>query len=99
MYKIILAKRVRSQLQNHTAFLSRVSLPAAKKMRNSFADILVRLKENPFQFPIDPVFAELNLPYRKALFEGKYKVLFFVSNDKVFIDSVVDCRQQVDKAF
>ena len=99
MYKIILAKRARFQLLNHISFLSRVSLPAAKRLRSSFNDVLFRLKENPFQFPIDPIFAELNLQYRKALFEGRYKVLFIVCNRDVIIDSVVDCRQQVDKAF
>lgn len=93
-YRIIIARRVEIQLLNHISFLSRVSIPAAKRLRNSYKDVLERLKDNPFQFPIDSVLAELNLPYRKALFEKRYEVLFTVEDDTVFIDSVVDCREE-----
>ena len=96
-YRIIVARRVKVQLLNHITFLSKVSIPAAKRLRNSFKDTLVRLEENPFQFPIDSVFAGLNLPYRKALFEKRYKVLFTVEDNTVFIDSVIDCRETCTK--
>ena len=92
-YRIILASRVRIQLLNHIQFLSKVSLPAARRLRSSFKEIIARIGENPFQFPVDPIFEDLNFPYRKALFEKRYKVLFTVSDNVVFIDSVVDCRQ------
>ena len=97
-HKIILATRVRFQLLQHTSFLSRVSPPAAKRFRQSFSKTIERLKENPFQFPIDSVFKELNLPFRDALFEGRYKVLFTIENNVVYVDSVIDCRQQFTPA-
>ena len=93
-HRVILATRVRFQLLQHASFLSRVSPPAAKRFRQAFSKIIERLKENPFQFPVDPVFTELNLPYRDALFEGRYKVLFTIEKDIVYVDSVIDCRQQ-----
>ena len=93
-YRIIIATRVKKQLLNHILFLSKVSIPAAKRMRNSFEEVLVRLKDNPFQFPLDQTFAKLGLSYRKALFDKRYKVLFLVEDDTVYIDSVIDCRQQ-----
>lgn len=93
-HRIIIAGKARVQLLNHISFLSKVSVPAARQLRDSFAVVLSRLKENPYQFPIDQVFSQLNLPYRKALFDERYKVLFTVEDDVVFIDSVVDCRQQ-----
>lgn len=96
-YRIVVARRVKTQLLNHISFLARVSIPAAKRLRNSYEDILVRLKENPFQFPIDPIFAELNLTYRKALFEKRYEVLFTVEGNIVYIDSVIDCRETCTK--
>ena len=95
-FKVILATRAKSQLLSHVSFLSRVSHPAAKRLRDSFGTIKSRLEDNPFQFPLDPVFAQLKLPYRSALFEGRYKVLFTVEDRNVFIDSVVDCRQNLD---
>ena len=90
----ILATRVRSQLLAHVAFLSRVSPQAAKRLRNSFEEIRDRLKENPFQFPEYLVFSRLQLPYRSALFGERYRALFVIEGNEVFIDSVVDCRQQ-----
>lgn len=93
-YKIVLAKRVRSQLLQHVSFLSKVSLPAARRLRNAFEEVVKRLEDNPFQFPVDQIIAKFNLSYRKALFEKRYKVLFTVENNTVHIDSVVDCRQQ-----
>lgn len=92
-YKILLASRVDSQLLKHTEFLARVSLPAAKRFRDEFAKILERLETNPLQFPME---TDLGLPegmYRKALFSKRYKALFSVEGDTVYLDAVVDCRQ------
>lgn len=91
-YKVITASYLDSMLLRHVAFLSRVSLPATKKFRNEFEEILKRLEKNPFQFPFsdDP-----NLPegvYRKALFCKWYKALFCVDGNTVYLDAVVDCR-------
>ena len=80
-------------LIQHTKFLARVSVPAAKKMISEFELVLDSLEENPYQYPSDD---DYNLPkdmYRKALFCKWYKALFSVSGTKVFLDAVVDCRQ------
>ena len=92
-YTVLLAGRVDSQLIRHIRFLAKVSLPAAKRFRKEYSEILDRLEENPFQFPID---TDPNLPkdmYRKALFAQRYKALFMVENKTVYLDAVVDCRQ------
>ena len=92
-YTVIIASRVDSQLIQHIRFLANVSLPAAKRFRKEYSEILARLEENPFQFPLD---TDPNLPedmYRKALFARCYKALFMVENKIVYLDAVVDCRQ------
>ena len=92
-YTIIFAKRVDAQLLKHVEFLARVSIPAAKAFRAEFADLLIQLAENPFQFPAE---TDPNLPdgmYRKALFAKRYKALFMVDGSNVYLDAVVDCRQ------
>lgn len=93
-YQIILASRVETQLLQHMEFLARVSLPAAKRFRAEYAEILDRLEDNPYQFPPE---TDLSLPaglYRKALFAKRYKALFSVDGHAVYLDAVVDCRQQ-----
>ena len=66
---------------------------AAKRMTAEFAKVLDTLEQNPFQFPAE---TDYNLPdgaYRKALFSKWYKVIFSVSGDTVYLDAVLDCRQ------
>ncbi len=93
---LVISRRVDEMLLRHIAFLSRVSLPVAKKFRNDYAVILRRLAENPFQFPVE---TDLNLPeeaYRKALFARRYKAVFLVEKTTVYLDAVIDCRQEFD---
>lgn len=95
-YTVITARRVDQQLVRHIQFLSQVSVPAAKRFRNEYADILERLESNPLLFPLD---TDPNLPdglYHKALFARWYKALFLIEGDFVFLDAVVDCRQSID---
>ena len=93
-HRILLASRVKTQLLNHSRFLTNVSIPAAKRFRDAFKETLRRLEDNPFQFPEED---EIFLPgktYRKALFEGRYKALFRIEGKIVWIYAVIDCRQQ-----
>lgn len=92
-YTVILASRVDGMLLRHVEFLARVSLPAAKQFRKEFASLLEELRQNPYQFPWE---TDPNLPehvYRKALFFKRYKALFTVEESNVYLDAVVDCRQ------
>ena len=92
-YTVILASRVDGMLLRHVEFLARVSLPAAKQFRKEFAGLLEELQQNPYQFPWE---TDPNLPehaYRKALFFKRYKALFTVEESNVYLDAVVDCRQ------
>lgn len=92
-YAVVFASRVDAQLLKHTEFLAKVSVPAAKAFRNAFAQILAELETNPLRFPME---TDPNLPkglYRKALFAKRYKALFSVAGSTIYLDAVVDCRQ------
>jgi plasmid stabilization system protein ParE len=91
-YQIIFAKRVEIMVLRHMEFLTRVSVPAAKAFYKEFEDTLRRMKEDPYQFPPED---DLNLPdgqYRKAIFAKRYKAIFTVERETVYLDAVVDCR-------
>ena len=95
-YTVIAAARVDGQLVRHIRFLAQVSIPAARRFRKQYAGVLDRLEENPHQFPWE---TDPNLPeklYRRALFASRYKALFLVENDKVYLDAVVVCRQSAE---
>jgi len=68
-------------------------------MTDEFSKILDALEQNPFQFPQE---TEYDLPgetYRKALFSKWYKAIFSVSEDTVYLDAVLDCRQDNAKHY
>lgn len=94
-YRIRTASRIDGQLLQHTQFLSNVSIKAAKRFRDEYAETLRSIRDNPYQFPYD---TDRNLPeglYRKAIFARRYKALFYVNDDTVYLDAVVDCRMDV----
>ena len=93
-YRVIVARRVDRQLLTHVEFITRVSIPAARRFRDEYARVLDDLEENPLQFPSD---TDPNLPedlYHKAIFARWFMI--DTNNRIVYLDAVVDCRQSTD---
>ena len=83
-------------LLRHTDFLAQVSPIAARRLVADAKNVASRLAINPYQFPYAD---ELDVPgvpletYRKCIFGGRYKAIFIVEGNNVYIDAIVDCRQ------
>lgn len=99
-YAVIVSQRADEMLVKHARFLARVRVSAAKRMVDEFEQVLDTLEENPYQFPAEE---EYDLPagYRKALFCKWYKAVYLVdeSERKVYLDAVLDCRQESTQYF
>ena len=96
-YNVILAKRADIMLLLHTEFLARASSFAARRLISDFIKAKNKLAKNPFQFPFaDEIDAPGITPevYRKCLFFGRYKALFIIEDNNVFVDAIIDCRQE-----
>ncbi|MBJ2355214.1 type II toxin-antitoxin system RelE/ParE family toxin [Sphaerochaeta sp. S2] len=94
-YEVIVSRKADEMLVSHVRFLAQVSIPAAKVLRNEFCSVLVALKDNPFQFQLEE---DLGLPsgkYRRVVFAKRYKAVFSVFENSVFIDAIIDCRQSM----
>ena len=91
-YKVIVSKRVTTNLLTYFEFISNVSTEAARQFVADFELILDRLEENPLQFQVDTSF---NNPYgyRRAIFSKWFKCIFVIEGYTVYLDSIVDCRQ------
>jgi len=92
-YDGIVSRKADEMLVSHVRFLAQVSIPAAKVLRNEFCSVLGKLKDNPFQFQLEE---DLGLPsgkYRRVVFAKRYKAVFSVFENTVFIDAIIDCRQ------
>ena len=92
-YKVIISKHVAEHLLEHVRFISNVSLIAARSFISEYEDILIRLENNPYEFQVDTSFDNAD-EYRRAVFAKWYKCLFIIEGSTVYVDSVVDCRQE-----
>jgi plasmid stabilization system protein ParE len=96
-YNIKLASRADKMMLSHTEFLAKASPDAARKLLAEFKKAIKRIDDNPLQFPFaDEIDVPGILPrtYRKCLIRQRYKALFLVEGNDVFIDAIIDCRQE-----
>ena len=92
-YEVVVSSRAEQMLASHIAFLARVSIKAARRLRDEYAGVLDDLETNPFMFPVAE---EPDLPegYRKALFGKRYQAVFCVDAQTAYLDAVLDCRRE-----
>ena len=92
-YKVIISDRARESLALHLRFLTQVSRPAAVKLKHRFLEEMRSLQEMPQRYPF---FNEAYIPankYHKLYVENWYLVLYQIRDDTVYVDWIVDCRQ------
>ena len=96
-YKVQIAWRADNMLLLHVEFLTQLSPKAARMLILEFKKAKNRLSDNPFQFSFAD---ELDVPgitpekYRKCLFSGRFKAIFLIEGKDVFVDAIIDCRQE-----
>jgi plasmid stabilization system protein ParE len=96
-YSVILAHRADTMLLSHIEFLARVNANAARHLIKDFKKMTEMLAENPFQFSFAD---ELDVPdipietYRKCIFAKRYKAIYLVEENNVYVDAIIDCRQE-----
>ena len=92
-YSVIISDEALRMLESHAAFLGHVSIDAAKKFTADFAKAAASLSEFP------ELGSWLNQPYipyrkyRKLLFGRRYLIIYMTKDSNVYIDYVVDTRQ------
>jgi hypothetical protein len=86
------------KLAAHIEFMARVSETAAVRIYKFYEAALVFLETNPESCPIyapqKPIDAEL----RYWLFGGRYRIVFEIIGNAVYVYDIQDCRQDADKS-
>jgi plasmid stabilization system protein ParE len=80
-------------LVQHAGFLAQVNESAAERLTEEFVKRAKTLETMPERCPL--LFAG-HVPerkYRKLIFEKHYMLIFRIVGDNVFVDAMVDCRQ------
>ncbi|MZQ97094.1 MAG: type II toxin-antitoxin system RelE/ParE family toxin [Acidaminobacter sp.] len=92
-YKVILSEAARQMLIEHIQFLAHEDVDAARRIKGVLLDSIRSLSCFPARHSyISADFLPAN-KYRKMVIEKRYLILYQVKEQIVFIDWIMDCRQ------
>ena len=92
-YRVIISDRAKEMLGMHIRFLAQVNKPVATKLKNRLVEEMRSLQEMPQRYPF---FQENYIPankYHKLYVENWYLILYQIKDETVYVDWIVDCRQ------
>ena len=96
-YTLSADSAVYDKMFDHSRFLAQVSVSAAQRLHVELEKSFDFLKDSPESCPIyvpqNPVDAEL----RYKLFGKRYRIVFEIIGDAVYVYDIQDCRQDADK--
>ena len=92
-YKVVISQRAKSEIKNHINFLARVNIEAAKSLKSNIIKDIKSLEFMPQRnsFLINE-FISAN-KYHRMLCQKRYLLLYQIKDDTVYLDFVIDCRQ------
>lgn len=93
IYKVIISDEAAQMLVSHSRFLAQVSEKAAFDLVAEFSAKAKSLEEFPER---NPWLSDSYIPagkYRKLLMGKRYLLIYQIKGDTVYVDYVVDCRQ------
>jgi len=92
-YKVIVSDHARQMLAGHVQFLAQKSPAAARRTKNELINAIRSLSAMPERVPfLNAQFIPLN-KYHKMLVEKRYLILYQIKDQTVYVDYIVDCRQ------
>ncbi len=96
-YKVVVSDRARCMLGAHIAFLAKVSKTAAEEKKKEIMAELRSLSTMPNRYPFfeGGDFIPPNT-YHRLFIRKTYLVLYQIQNDTVYVDYILDCRQDYD---
>lgn len=92
-YDVIITDTAWEQMIEHARFLANVSIDAANRLVDGFLESADTLTQMPERCPWLIHDAIPFQKYRKILFGNYHMALFQVQGCKVYINAVIDCRQ------
>lgn len=92
-HTVIISDRASAMLEAHIRFLAEISPPAAENVKTALIGAMRSLSVMPGRYPF---FDEAHIPankYRRMFVKNWYLVLYQIQDDHVFVEYIVDCRQ------
>lgn len=98
VYQVIIASDVNDRMYDHFEFLASVNVSAANNLLDGLLKDIRNLQTAPFSYP---VYNRPYLPaskYRYILSNKRYRIVYQIIGNQVFVDDIQDCRQDDDKS-
>ena len=92
-YKVIVADRAKTMLGAHMKFLAQASPAAARNTKSRMLAAIRSLSDMPARCPFLDVEYVPRGNYHKLFVENWYLILFQIKDQTVYVDYIVDCRQ------
>lgn len=92
-YKVYYTNKSRKMLNSHISFLSRVSLNASTKLKCTFEEYINTLKVFPKIGSKVDFNGKLPSKYRKMVISKRYILIYIVSQNYIYIETILDSRQ------
>jgi len=97
-YQVIIASDANDRMYDHFEFLARASVTAANRLLVRLLEDIRNLRTEPFRCP---VYNRPYLPvgkYRYMLSNKRFRIVYQITGNQVFVDDIQDCRQDDDKS-
>ena len=97
VYHVSIDPSANDRMADHMEFLARVSEDAANRLLDDLMANIRSLKKMPFR---NPVYNRPYLPtdkYRFLVVNKRYRIVYQIDGDTVFVDDIQDFRQNDDK--
>jgi len=98
VYTVIVDPAANDRMYDHFEFLARVSESAAERLLDCLVKDMYSLEKLPYRNPV------YNRPYlrsgkyRYMMSCGRYRIVYQIEEEIVFIEDIQDCRQYDDKS-
>jgi len=95
-YNVRVAPAAYDKMFQHVRFLANVSVSAAEALYTELEEAVNTLEQNPGSYPIYSQHSK-DLELRFKLCAKRYRIVFEIVADTVYIYDIQDCRQGADK--
>lgn len=95
-YNVEWSSKSISDLSDHISFLKKASKEAASALSSKIIEAGLSLSSFPERFPEFPMPHNFPIVIRKCVVDGRYIILYGVTNQSVMIYRILDARRKFD---
>jgi plasmid stabilization system protein ParE len=96
-FHVFIDPAANDRIAEHLEFLARISESAAERLLDELMASIRSLNTMPFR---NPVYNRPFLPldkYRYLMVGKRYRIVYQIAGNNVFVDDIQDCRQSDDR--